>query len=256
VLGAAITVGLARRSGNEHAMAATWQRVAPVVAGADVELFLLDAWGELSVCAQRVSTAERDMIVEAMRAAVARAGSPWWAVAAELRWLRERAIAAHDAPAAAEAAERLAALAAEHPAVRRDAAAAATWAEVLAGRVSPPEVTAAITGLTEAGRRWEAAALCRAAVARTDDPVAARELAGAGRALRTAPAPGRSAGELSEREREVGALVIDGLTHREIGARLYISPKTVEQHVARLRQKLAASNRAALVAGLRACLEA
>jgi DNA-binding CsgD family transcriptional regulator len=53
----------------------------------------------------------------------------------------------------------------------------------------------------------------------------------------------------------VGALVIDGLTHREIGARLYISPKTVEQHVARLRQKLAASNRATLVAGLRACLE-
>ena len=54
----------------------------------------------------------------------------------------------------------------------------------------------------------------------------------------------------------MGALVIDGLTHKEIGARLYISPKTVEQHVARLRQKLAASNRAALVAGLRACLEA
>ena len=53
----------------------------------------------------------------------------------------------------------------------------------------------------------------------------------------------------------MGALVIDGLTHREIGARLYISPKTVEQHVARLRQKLAASNRATLVAGLRACLE-
>ena len=55
VLGAAVTVGLARRSGNEHAVAATWQRVAPVVAGADVELFLLDAWGELSVGAQSAS---------------------------------------------------------------------------------------------------------------------------------------------------------------------------------------------------------
>jgi DNA-binding CsgD family transcriptional regulator len=49
----------------------------------------------------------------------------------------------------------------------------------------------------------------------------------------------------------VGALVVDGLTQKEIGARLYISPKTVEQHVARMRQKLAASNRAALVAALR-----
>ena len=70
------------------------------------------------------------------------------------------------------------------------------------------------------------------------------------------PSPGRGSSELSEREREVGALVVDGLTHKEIGARLYISPKTVEQHVARLRQKLAASNRAALVAGLRLRLEA
>jgi DNA-binding CsgD family transcriptional regulator len=75
--------------------------------------------------------------------------------------------------------------------------------------------------------------------------------------MRTASgAPGRAApGGLSGREREVGALVVDGLTHKEIGARLYISPKTVEQHVARLRQKLAASNRATLVAALRPHLD-
>ena len=79
------------------------------------------------------------------------------------------------------------------------------------------------------------------------------ELLGAGRGLRTATGRARrhAPATLSDREREVGALVIDGLTHKEIGARLYISPKTVEQHVARLRQKLAASNRAALVAALR-----
>jgi hypothetical protein len=45
-----------------------------------------------------------------------------------------------------------------------------------------------------------------------------------------------------------------GLTQKEIGARLYISPKTLEQHVARLRRKLAATNRAGLVAALRAHL--
>jgi DNA-binding CsgD family transcriptional regulator len=256
VLGAAVTVGLARRSGNEHAVAATWQRVAPVVAGADVELFLLDAWGELSVGAQSASPTERDSIVTAMRTAVHRAGSPWWAVATEHRWTLERAIAAGDAGAAADAADRLAELADRHPALAGDAETAATWAAVLAGRVVPAAVTAGSHRLVEAGRRWEAAALCRTAVARATDPAVARELTGTGRALRTAPTPGRTAGELSEREREVGALVIDGLTHKEIGARLYISPKTVEQHVARLRQKLAASNRAALVAGLRACLEA
>ena len=52
----------------------------------------------------------------------------------------------------------------------------------------------------------------------------------------------------------MGELLLDGLTQKEIGARLYISPKTVEQHVARLRQKLVAGNRAELVAALRAKL--
>ena len=53
---------------------------------------------------------------------------------------------------------------------------------------------------------------------------------------------------------EAPALVVDGLTHKEIGARLYLSPKTVEQHVAHLRRKLRASSRATLVAALRAQL--
>ena len=80
---------------------------------------------------------------------------------------------------------------------------------------------------------------------------------GAGRGLLPGTGgSGRASGLLSEREREVGALVVDGLTQKEIGARLYISPKTVEQHVARMRQKLAASNRATLVAALRTQLGA
>ena len=47
---------------------------------------------------------------------------------------------------------------------------------------------------------------------------------------------------------------MEGLTHKEIGARLYISPKTVEQHVAKIRQKLAVSGRSELMASLRARL--
>ena len=59
---------------------------------------------------------------------------------------------------------------------------------------------------------------------------------------------------LSTREREVLQLVAEGRAMKEIGARLYISPKTVEQHVARLRQKLDAGNRAELIGALRARL--
>jgi DNA-binding NarL/FixJ family response regulator len=257
LLGAAVSIGLARRSGDAHALVATWHRVAPVVAGADVEPLLLDVWGELSVAAEQVSPMDRDVLVDAMRTAVVRAGSPWWAVGAEQWWRLERAIVADDAVTAADAADRLAATASAHPRLQARATAAAAWAAVLAGRVCGAAVDATAARLADAGLRWEAAALLRAAAERTADPAVARRLLGAGRGLRTASAtPGRAApGGLSDREREVGALVVDGLTHKEIGARLYISPKTVEQHVARLRQKLAASNRAALVAALRPHLQ-
>ena len=257
LLAAAVTVGLARRSGDAAATAATWARVAPVVAGADVELLLLDVWGELSVVAEQVSPTDRDLIVDAMRTALDRAGSPWWAVAADRWWQLERAVVAEDQAAAAAAAAELDTLAAEHARLRGRADAAAAWAAVLAGRVCPVTVDAAAAQLADAGLRGEAADLCRAAAQRATDPAATRRLLGAGRGLLPGTGgSGRASGLLSEREREVGALVVDGLTQKEIGARLYISPKTVEQHVARMRQKLAASNRAALVAALRTQLGA
>ena len=257
LLGVAVGVGLARRSGDGQVLAATWHRVASVTAGADVEPLLLDVWGELSVAAAQVSPADRDVIVEAMHAAVVRAGSPGWAAGTEQWWRLERATATGDVGEASGAATRLAELAATHPHLHAKAAAATAWVAVLGGRVCPTTVDAAANALAEAGLRVEAAALCRAAATRTADPAAARRLLGTGRGLRTAStATGRATpGGLSDREREVGALVVDGLTHREIGARLYISPKTVEQHVARLRQKLAASNRATLVAALRPHLD-
>jgi DNA-binding CsgD family transcriptional regulator len=46
--------------------------------------------------------------------------------------------------------------------------------------------------------------------------------------------------------------VVAGQTYREIGGRLFISAKTVEHHVARIRQRLGASNRSDLLARLRA----
>jgi FixJ family two-component response regulator len=52
---------------------------------------------------------------------------------------------------------------------------------------------------------------------------------------------------LSAREREVMALVIDGLDNRSIGAQLGISPRTVEVHKSRLMTKLGARNLAELI---------
>ncbi|HXM57892.1 MAG TPA: LuxR C-terminal-related transcriptional regulator [Candidatus Dormibacteraeota bacterium] len=48
---------------------------------------------------------------------------------------------------------------------------------------------------------------------------------------------------LSRREREVAALVAEGLTDREIARRLFISERTAESHVQQIRNKLGLENR-------------
>ena len=67
-----------------------------------------------------------------------------------------------------------------------------------------------------------------------------------GRALR------RAHNRLSYRECEVLVSVAKGLTSRAIGERLCIAPKTADNHVASILDKLGASNRAeAVVRGIR-----
>ncbi|MFC6285909.1 AAA family ATPase [Nocardioides sp. GCM10027113] len=64
--------------------------------------------------------------------------------------------------------------------------------------------------------------------------------------LRAVGEPARNPFRLTAREREVLALVADGLADRDIGARLFISHRTVERHVSNLLAKLDASRRAEL----------
>ncbi len=52
---------------------------------------------------------------------------------------------------------------------------------------------------------------------------------------------------LTEREREVLALIAAGSTNREIAAKLYLSPHTVKEHTSALYRKLQARNRAEAV---------
>jgi DNA-binding NarL/FixJ family response regulator len=54
-------------------------------------------------------------------------------------------------------------------------------------------------------------------------------------------------GELTDREREVVALVAEGLSNEEIAGRLFVSPATAKTHVSRAMGKLRARDRAQLV---------
>lgn len=53
---------------------------------------------------------------------------------------------------------------------------------------------------------------------------------------------------LTAREREVAALVAEGLTNREIAARLFIAERTAEGHVEQIRNKLAFTSRSQIAA--------
>ncbi|MEA2441684.1 MAG: hypothetical protein QOH76_3108 [Thermoleophilaceae bacterium] len=88
----------------------------------------------------------------------------------------------------------------------------------------------------------------RAALAEFEGLGAARDADATAAFLRSLGAAGRtgtwSRGELSKREREVLALLGEGLSNPEIAARLVISPKTAEHHVRHVLSKLGLRNRA------------
>ncbi|MBI3175314.1 MAG: response regulator transcription factor [Chloroflexi bacterium] len=59
-------------------------------------------------------------------------------------------------------------------------------------------------------------------------------------AANQAPAPGL---DLTEREREVLALMIEGLNNTQIAAKLTVSPSTIKSHVSSILSKLGAASR-------------
>jgi DNA-binding CsgD family transcriptional regulator len=121
--------------------------------------------------------------------------------------------------------------------------------------VNREAVLAVADALDIAELPWEASRLAGQAAIRTADPDDARRLLERARAfihVRAESSPQNPRSELlSERELEVARMVLAGRTHREIGAQLYVSPKTVEHHVARIRAKLGVRTRAEFVAALR-----
>jgi non-specific serine/threonine protein kinase len=82
-------------------------------------------------------------------------------------------------------------------------------------------------------------------VAGRGDRIAAALWPGPDRAPRP---PAGLAAQLTKREREVAELITEGLTNREIGARLFIAERTVDTHVSRILAKLGCSSRAQVAA--------
>jgi DNA-binding CsgD family transcriptional regulator len=264
-----LEVGLARRCSDLPAMVSAWVRAREAVLRHPVELYSLLPLGELLVAAARLKDSER--LAPHLTAAedlLHRLGEPHlWAT--PLHWSGAQAAIMGDDPEALRPhAAALVAAARTSPYAAVLARCGRSWVSVLGGEVDAGSVIAVAEQLADVGLAWDGSRLAGQAAARTAEPRDRTALLGCARTLAETHgvevlSPGSAAEErsasaspapspLSERELEVARLVVAGQTYREIGGRLFISAKTVEHHVSRMRQRLGASTRSDLMARLRA----
>ena len=72
---------------------------------------------------------------------------------------------------------------------------------------------------------------------------ARRELMATGETVRKRTAEASASDELTPQEQQIALLVRDGLSNPEVGARLFLSPRTVEWHLRKVFAKLAITSR-------------
>ena len=273
---AALRTAIARRGGDAGAVHKHWYAAMEVLAEYSVDLFSLLPLGELWMAAARIRQQDRlaPVLGQAFGLLEALGDPPAWS--APLHWAGVHAgILANDPAAVAPHGQALTAAAAHDPFARALAGAGRTWLRVLAGKVVPDEVNTAAGGLALFGLTSDATRLAGQAALQASDPkvsglmlqiardlkLSAADSSADGAAdpgaqeIRPAPSGGRpTSSPLSDREREVAALLLLGMPYRDIGAQLFISAKTVEHHVARIRRRLGAESRSEMLSMLRAIL--
>lgn len=271
---AALRTAIARRTGDFGAIQKHWFTANDVLAEYSIDLFSLLPVGELWMSAARIGQQSRvNSVVDQAFALLRALGNPVaWSV--PLHWAGVHVgILTNNPAAVAPHGQALAAAAAHSPLAKALATAGRSWLRVLAGQVDADDVTSAARGLAEFGLTTDGTRLAgQAALQATDPKISglmlqiARELklanpdvsesvsepgsdpttsSGGSRALRSS---------LSDRERQVAELLLLGMPYRDIGSQLFISAKTVEHHVARIRRRLGAESRSEMLSMLRAIL--
>jgi DNA-binding CsgD family transcriptional regulator len=272
---AALQTGIARRGGDSGAMQKHWHTAMEVMTEYSLDVYSLLPLGELWVAAGRLRQIDQlrhtiDLAFDLLGAL----GNPvLWSL--PLHWSGVHAgILANSPEAVAPHGQALTAAAGHSAFAKALATAGRIWLRVLANHVDVDEVTIAARSLAQYGLAWDATRLASQAALHTPDGQVSGAMLQLARDLKlavgaqddgvdapTAVASVRKAGSsmapssrLSEREREVAELLLQGLPYRDIGSQLFISAKTVEHHVARIRRRLGAESRSELLSMLRAIL--
>jgi DNA-binding CsgD family transcriptional regulator len=277
VLLRAIEVGLARRADDAPALVLAWHRARESVLHAGIDLYSLMPLEELVVAAARLreSGRLRSHLAQAWELLNRLGDPPLWSV--RLHWSAVQAAILTERPS--DLAPHAAALvrASEHNRLAFVLAAAGrAWLSVLAQSFEVGTVESAARGLASVGLTWDGSRLAGHAAARTEERKDMARLLACARDLHpglaasaasergavgldpAARAPASSVRDetgLSAREREIARLVLEGKTYREIGETVFISPRTAEHHIARIRSRLGASTRSELLTLLRVALD-
>lgn len=269
LLVAAIDAAIARRSGDTARLRDAWTRSEAVLLRPTGTWLFLDPVLELLAAGSRLEDGRRVGPVARALGDQLRALPEHGVGPASAEWLDlQLALAEQDQLTVQLAASRLEAIVSEALALGRPidarvqarAAAAAVWSGIANGVADEKAATSAAKLLKDVGDGWEASRILGQTALDHPDAKAARRLLEAARSVITDVSDAES-GEglttlgLSDREAEVAQLVSDGKTYKEVGAQLYISPKTVEHHVANVRQKLGASSRAEMIAIVRRAVQ-
>lgn len=257
LLVAAIDAAIARRSGDTQRLRDAWARAEFALLRPASSWLLFDPVVELLTAGARLGDERRvapvaTALSEQLLAMPATGAGPTAG-----HWLElQLGLARRDDAVVQAAAMAMAGVGTTDQRSLARIVAGSTWAALGRGEIHEPAAMAAMDALIPVGDGWEASRILGQTALDHADPQAARRLLEAARSLANDPADGTGndglvALGLSEREAEVAVLVTEGNTHREVGSTLFISPKTVEHHVAKIRQKLGVSTRAEMMAIVR-----
>jgi DNA-binding NarL/FixJ family response regulator len=254
---AALDAGLARRSGDTARLREAWRRADPVLVRHSPSWLLLDPLTELLAAGARLGHMTRvqpivDVVLEQCQSLPAAGPAPVGGAWLEL----QLALSVDDLEAVASKAGALADMQSSDRRSLARIAAGRVWTAIATKSADEADVTDVARQLADVGEPWDASRMVGQAALDSSDAQAARRLLEQARTFVVEPSDlagedGLVALGLSEREADVAKLVAEGRTHKEVGAQLYISPKTVEHHVAKIRQKLGAGTRAELLATIR-----
>lgn len=275
-----VLVTLSRRYEDLPSLERTWGAAREGVRHLDIDLYTLLPLSALLCAAARVGDATT-LVPHVTHGLdlLRRLGSPpLWS--AHLRWAGvQQGILLNRPDSLGPHARALVAAAPHSHVAATMAQAGGVWVAVLGGSVDADAVETAARALASIGLAWDGARLAGHGAGRTQDRRAAARLLSCARELHppeaaratstgTAPHGGSPGGEsarvpgaakagltLSEREVDVARLVLQGKTYAEIGETIFISPRTVEHHIAHIRRRLDATSRSDLLAKLRVAIE-